>query len=489
MTKENNNYFIKGKKDNWEVVIGLEVHAQVLSNSKLFSGSSTKFGANPNTQVSLIDSAFPGMLPVINEECVKQAVRTGLGLNAKINKYSVFDRKNYFYADLPQGYQISQYKNPIVGEGKVLLDMPNGSKEVGIERLHLEQDAGKSIHDMDPSSTYVDLNRSGIALMEIVSKPDLRSPDEVNAYIKKLRSIMRYLGTCDGNMQEGSLRADVNVSVRKVGDKEFGTRCEIKNVNSIKFMQMAIEYEAKRQVELIESGEKIDQETRLFDTKKNETRSMRSKEDAHDYRYFPDPDLLPLNIDQKIIDDLKKSLPELPDQKKERFIKDYNLSAYEANVLVSEKEISNYYEEVAKQSDKKLAATWMMGDLFAMLNDKGLSISQSPISSKNLAELIQSIKSGEISGRIAKEVFEIMIETGDNPKKIIESKGMKQQSDPKELEKMINEILEQNKDKVDQYKSGKDKLFGFFVGQVMKVSGGKANPQLANDILKKLLKA
>ena len=489
MTKENNNYFIKGKKDNWEVVIGLEVHAQVLSNSKLFSGSSTKFGANPNTQVSLIDSAFPGMLPVINEECVKQAVRTGLGLNAKINNYSVFDRKNYFYADLPQGYQISQYKNPIVGEGKVLLDMPNGSKEVGIERLHLEQDAGKSIHDMDPSSTYVDLNRSGIALMEIVSKPDLRSPDEVNAYIKKLRSIMRYLGTCDGNMQEGSLRADVNVSVRKVGDKDFGTRCEIKNVNSIKFMQMAIEYEAKRQVELIESGEKIDQETRLFDTKKNETRSMRSKEDAHDYRYFPDPDLLPLNIDQKIIDDLKKSLPELPDQKKERFIKDYNLSAYEANVLVSEKEISNYYEEVAKQSDKKLAATWMMGDLFAMLNDKGLSISQSPISSKNLAELIQSIKSGEISGRIAKEVFEIMIETGDNPKKIIESKGMKQQSNPKELEKMINEILEQNKDKVDQYKSGKDKLFGFFVGQVMKVSGGKANPQLANDILKKLLKA
>jgi len=489
MTKENNNYFIKGKKDNWEVVIGLEVHAQVLSNSKLFSGSSTKFGANPNTQVSLIDSAFPGMLPVINEECVKQAVRTGLGLNAKINNYSVFDRKNYFYADLPQGYQISQYKNPIVGEGKVLLDMPNGSKEVGIERLHLEQDAGKSIHDMDPSSTYVDLNRSGIALMEIVSKPDLRSPDEVNAYIKKLRSIMRYLGTCDGNMQEGSLRADVNVSVRKVGDKDFGTRCEIKNVNSIKFMQMAIEYEAKRQVELIESGEKIDQETRLFDTKKNETRSMRSKEDAHDYRYFPDPDLLPLNIDQKIIDDLKKSLPELPDQKKERFIKDYNLSAYEANVLVSEKEISNYYEEVAKQSDKKLAATWMMGDLFAMLNDKGLSISQSPISSSNLAELIQSIKSGEISGRIAKEVFEIMIETGDNPKKIIESKGMKQQSDPKELEKMINEILEQNKDKVDQYKSGKDKLFGFFVGQVMKVSGGKANPQLANDILKKLLKA
>ena len=488
MSKEQFDYFVNGDQGKYEVIIGLEVHAQVLSNSKLFSGSATKFGAEPNTQVSLIDSAFPGMLPVINEECVKQAVRTGLGLNAKINNYSVFDRKNYFYADLPQGYQISQYKNPIVGEGKVLLDMPYGSKEVGIERLHLEQDAGKSIHDMDPTSTYVDLNRSGIALMEIVSKPDLRSPEEVNAYIKKLRSIMRYLGTCDGNMQEGSLRADVNVSVRKVGDKKFGTRCEIKNVNSIKFMQMAIEYEAKRQVELIESGKTIDQETRLFDTKKNETRSMRSKEDAHDYRYFPDPDLLPLKLEQKLIDDLKKSLPELPDQKKERFIKEYSLTPYEANVLVSEKEISDYYEEVAKLSDKKLAATWMLGDFFAMLNDKGLNITQSPVSAKNLAELVQSIKSGEISGRIAKEVFEIMVQSGDNPKKIIESKGMKQQSDPKELEIMINEILTKNKDKVDQYRSGKDKLFGFFVGQVMKVSGGKANPQLVNEILKKLLK-
>jgi aspartyl-tRNA(Asn)/glutamyl-tRNA(Gln) amidotransferase subunit B len=466
----------------------LEVHAQVSSNSKLFSGSATKFGAEPNSQVSLIDSAFPGMLPVINKECINQAIRTGLGLNAKINNNSVFDRKNYFYADLPQGYQISQYKNPIVGEGKVLLDMPYGSKEIGIERLHLEQDAGKSIHDMDPSSTYVDLNRSGIALMEIVSKPDLRSPEEVNAYIKKLRTIMRYLGTCDGNMQEGSLRADVNVSVRQVGDKNFGTRCEIKNVNSIKFMQMAIEYEAKRQVELLDEGKKIEQETRLFDTKKNETRSMRSKEDAHDYRYFPDPDLLPLKIEQKLIDDLKKTLPELPDNKKERFMSDYGLNSYEANVLVSEKEISNYYEEVAKISDKKLAATWMMGDLFAMLNDKGLNISKSPISAKNFAELIQSIKSGEISGRIAKEVFELMVESGDNPKKIIESKGMKQQSDPKELEKIINEILTKNKDKVDQYKSGKEKLFGFFVGQVMKQSGGKANPQLTNDILKKLLK-
>ena len=488
MSKDKFDYYIEGEKNKYEVIIGLEVHAQVSSNSKLFSGSATKFGAEPNSQVSLIDSAFPGMLPVINKECINQAIRTGLGLNAKINNNSVFDRKNYFYADLPQGYQISQYKNPIVGEGKVLLDMPYGSKEIGIERLHLEQDAGKSIHDMDPSNTYVDLNRSGIALMEIVSKPDLRSPEEVNAYIKKIRTIMRYLGTCDGNMQEGSLRADVNVSVRQVGDKKFGTRCEIKNVNSIKFMQMAIEYEANRQVELLDEGKKIEQETRLFDTKKNETRSMRSKEDAHDYRYFPDPDLLPLKIEQKLIDDLKKTLPELPDNKKERFMSDYGLNSYEANVLVSEKEISNYYEEVAKLSDKKLAATWMMGDLFAMLNDKGLNISNSPISAKNFAELVRSIKSGEISGRIAKEVFELMVESGDNPKKIIESKGMKQQSDPKELEKIINQILTKNKDKVDQYKSGKEKLFGFFVGQVMKQSGGKANPQLTNEILKKLLK-
>ncbi len=488
MSKDKFDYFIKGEKNQYEVVIGLEVHAQVSSNSKLFSGSATKFGAEPNNQVSLIDSAFPGMLPVINKECINQAIRTGLGLNAKINNVSVFDRKNYFYADLPQGYQISQYKNPIVGEGKVLLDMPYGSKEIGIERLHLEQDAGKSIHDMDPSSTYVDLNRSGIALMEIVSKPDLRSPEEVNAYVKKLRTIMRYLGTCDGNMQEGSLRADVNISVRKLGDKKFGTRCEIKNVNSIKFMQMAIEYEANRQVELLDEGKSIDQETRLFDTKKNETRSMRSKEDAHDYRYFPDPDLLPLKIEQQLIDDLKKTLPELPDNKKERFINNYGLNSYEANVLVSEKEISDYYEEVAKLSDKKLAATWMMGDLFAMLNDRGLNISNSPISAKNFAELVQSIKSGEISGRIAKEVFELMLKSGDNPKKIIESKGMKQQSDPAKLKKIINEILSKNKDKVVQFKSGKEKLFGFFVGQVMKESGGKANPQLTNEILKKLLK-
>jgi aspartyl-tRNA(Asn)/glutamyl-tRNA(Gln) amidotransferase subunit B len=488
MIRESKKYLINGEKGKWEVVIGLEVHAQVTSNSKLFSGSSTKFGSEPNTQVSLVDSAFPGMLPVINEYCIRQAVKTGLGLNAKINTYSVFDRKNYFYADLPQGYQISQYKNPIVGEGKITLDLPDGTKTIGIERLHLEQDAGKSIHDLDPSNTYVDLNRSGVALMEIVSKPDLRSPDEVNAYVKKLRSIMRYLGTCDGNMQEGSLRADVNVSVRKEGDKELGTRCEIKNVNSIKFMQMAIAYEAQRQVEILESGKSIDQETRLFDTKKNETRSMRSKEDAHDYRYFPDPDLLPLNLDKELIENIKKNLPELPDQKKERFIKDYSLNAYEANILVSEKEISDYFEEVVKNSDIKLAKNWIMGDLFASLNDKNISISQSPVTAKKMSQLIDSISSGVISGRTAKEVFEVMKETGEEPIKIIENKGLQQKSDPKELEGIIDKILTDNKDKVDQYKSGKDKLFGFFVGQVMKVSGGKANPQLVNEILKNKLK-
>ena len=491
MSKEKFDYFIKGEKGKYEVVIGLEVHAQVLSKSKLFSGSSTKFGADPNNQVSLIDSAFPGMLPVINEECVKQAVRTGLGLNAKINNYSVFDRKNYFYADLPQGYQISQYKNPIVGEGKVLLDMPYGSKEIGIERLHLEQDAGKSIHDMDPSNTYVDLNRSGIALMEIVSKPDLRSPDEVNAYIKKLRSIMRYLGTCDGNMQEGSLRADVNVSVRKEGDTNFGTRCEIKNVNSIKFMQMAIEYEAARQVELIENGKKIDQETRLFDTKKNETRSMRSKEDAHDYRYFPDPDLLPLEVSDEFVNKLRSEIPELPDDKKKRFINEFKLSAYEATILVSDIEIAKYFEEVVakmgKNKDMKLAVNWITGELFAVLNSKNLEITQSPVSAKNLAILVNLIKNGTISGKIAKTVFELMLKNDEDPQKIVEEKGLKQQSDPKALEVLIDKIINNNREKAIEYKQGKEKLFGFFVGQAMKASGGKANPQLINEILKKKL--
>ena len=485
--KDNSKYLIKGKQSNWEVVIGLEVHAQVSSNSKLFSGSATKFGAEPNTQVSLVDSAFPGMLPVINQYCIEQAVKTGLGFNAKINSYSVFDRKNYFYADLPQGYQISQYKNPIVGEGEIILDLPSGTKKIGIERLHLEQDAGKSIHDMDPSNTFVDLNRSGIALMEIVSKPDLRSPEEVNAYIKKLRSIMRYLGTCDGNMQEGSLRADVNVSVRKEGDTTLGTRCEIKNVNSIKFMQMAIDYEAKRQVELLESGKSIDQETRLFDTKKNETRSMRSKEDAHDYRYFPDPDLLPLKLSEDFINKIKKNIPELPDEKKKRFIEKFNLTPYEATILVSDIETSKYFEEVVKDSDVKLAANWIIGELFALLNEKNLEITQSPISARNLSKLINLIKDGTISGKIAKTLFELMLDGDKDPEILVEEKGLKQKSDPKELENLIDGVIKDNPDKVAEYKSGKVKLFGFFVGQVMKVSNGTANPQLVNEILKKKL--
>ncbi len=487
MSKDKSEYLINRKDNQYEVVIGLEVHAQVTSESKLFSTSSTKFGAEPNTQVSLVDAAMPGMLPVINKYCVKQAIKTGIGLKAKINKRSVFDRKNYFYADLPQGYQISQFKDPIVGEGKVILDMPDGQKQVGIERLHLEQDAGKSIHDLDPKNTFIDLNRSGVALMEIVSKPDLRSPDEVNEYIKKLRSIMRYLGTCDGNMQEGSLRADVNVSVRKKGSKEFGTRCEIKNVNSIKFMQMAIEYEANRQVDLIEDGQTIDQETRLFDTKKNETRSMRSKEDAHDYRYFPDPDLLPLEVSDEFINQLQSEIPELPDEKKKRFIDQFKLTSYEANIMVSDIETSNYFEDVVKKSDVKLATNWIIGELFAALNEKNLEITDSPISAGNLSKLINLIKDGTISGKIAKTVFEQMMEGDKDPKKIVEEKGLKQESDPKALEALIDKVIDNNRDKTTEYKSGKVKLFGFFVGQVMKVSQGKANPKLVNEILKKKL--
>ena len=487
MSDQNKEYLILRDDKEYEVIIGLEVHAQVLSESKLFSSSPTKFGSEPNTQVSLVDAAFPGMLPVINEFCIKQAIKTGIGLNAKINNKSIFDRKNYFYADLPQGYQISQYKNPIVGEGSVTLDMPDGEKMIGIERLHLEQDAGKSIHDIDPQNTLVDLNRSGVALMEIVSKPDLRSLDEVNAYIKKLRSIMRYLGTCDGNMQEGSLRADVNVSVRKKGETELGTRCEIKNVNSIKFMQMAIDYEANRQVDILEEGGSIDQETRLFDTKKNETRSMRTKEDAHDYRYFPDPDLLPLELNNDFINEIKKEIPELPDEKKKRFIDKFNLSPYEANILVSDIETSKYFENVSKNSDVKLATNWITGELFALLNNKSIEITESPITSENLAKLINLIKDGTISGKIAKTVFEIMADSGKDPKKIVEEKGLKQQSDPKELEKIIDKVISDNPKNVEAYKSGKDKLFGFFVGQVMKQSNGKANPQLVNEILKKKL--
>jgi len=488
MSEKEFDYYLKGEKGEYEVVIGLEVHAQVLSDAKLFSSSATKFGSEPNSQVSLVDAAMPGMLPVINKFCVEQAVKTGLGLNAKINTFSKFDRKNYFYADLPQGYQISQFKHPIVGEGKVILDMPYGTKEIGIERLHLEQDAGKSIHDQDPKNSFVDLNRSGIALMEIVSKPDLRSPGEVGEYIKKLRSIMRYLNTCDGNMEQGSLRADVNVSVRKKGSKEFGTRCEIKNVNSIKFMQQAIDYEARRQIELIEDGNEVDQETRLFDTKKQETRSMRSKEDAHDYRYFPDPDLLPLRLEDSYIEDLKKGLPELPDHKKQRLISEFKLSNYEASVIISDQAVSTYYEEVAKNSDYKLAATWLMGELFATLNKEGKDITESPVSAVNLAKMINLIKDGTISGKIAKTVFEEMIKNDGDPSKIVEDKGLKQTSDPKEIENIVDKVLETNQDKVQQYKSGKDKLFGFFVGQVMKEMKGKGNPQMINDILKNKLK-
>ncbi len=484
---KNFNYFLQGEKEKWEVIIGLEVHAQVLSNAKLFSSSSTKFGAEPNCQVSLIDAAMPGMLPVINKFCIEQAIKTGLGLNAKINSYSVFDRKNYFYADLPQGYQITQYKFSIVGEGEVLLDMSYGTRKIGIERLHLEQDAGKSLHDQDPANSFIDLNRSGVALMEIVSKPDLRSPEEVGEYIKKIRSIMRYLETCDGNMEEGSLRADVNISVRKVGDKSFGTRCEIKNVNSIKFMQQAIEFEAKRQIDLLEQGKSIDQETRLYDTKKNETRSMRSKEDAHDYRYFPDPDLLPLELENSFIQKIKNELPELPDQKKDRFINEYRLSNYEAAVLTADKETADFFEKVAKNSDVKLATTWIMGDFFASLNKLQKSISNSPITVENLASLLNLIKTNIISGRIAKEVFEMMLLDKRDPKIIVEEKGLIQQTDVKEIEKIIDKVLMDNQDKVTEYKSGKVKLFGFFVGSVIKESKGKANPGVVNDLLKKKL--
>ena len=488
MSKSKGEYLINRKDNQYEVVIGLEVHAQVTSESKLFSSSATKFGAEPNTQVSLVDAAFPGMLPVINEFCVKQAIKTGIGLNAKINKRSVFDRKNYFYADLPQGYQISQFKDPIVGEGKVILDLPEGQKEIGIERLHLEQDAGKSIHDLDPQNTFVDLNRSGVALMEIVSKPDLRSPDEVNAYIKKLRSIMRYLGTCDGNMQEGSLRADVNVSVRPKGTKEFGTRCEIKNVNSIKFIGQAIDYEAKRQINLIEKGDLIEQQTRLFDPKKGQTRSMRSKEDSHDYRYFPDPDLLPLTFTNDFVDELKKTLPELPDIRKKRFIEDYDLSSYDSNILVSEKETADYFEAAAENSNPKLVCNWVIGELFSVLNKINKTIEDCPIKAEDLGELVNLIDNETITGRIAKDVFEIMLDTGENPTSIVDANNMKQVNDLSEIESVIDKIIENNPDQVNAL-SEKPNLIGWFVGQVMKETQGKANPKTVNEILgKKLLK-
>jgi aspartyl-tRNA(Asn)/glutamyl-tRNA(Gln) amidotransferase subunit B len=477
--------YIDGATGPWEIVLGLEVHAQVSSKSKLFSGASTEFGADPNAQVSLVDAAMPGMLPVINEYCVEQAVRTGLGLKATINKWSRFDRKNYFYPDLPQGYQISQFQFPIVGEGEVLVDLPGGfTRVVRIERLHLEQDAGKSLHDQSPNESLVDLNRSGIALMEIVSKPDMRSAEEAGAYVKKLRTILRYLGTCDGNMEEGSLRADVNVSVRKPGGP-LGTRCEIKNVNSIRFIQQAIEYEARRQVDIIEAGGTIDQETRLFDTKTGETRTMRSKEDAHDYRYFPDPDLQPLILDEAYVQAIASGLPELPDTRKARYVSDFGLSSYDAGVLVAERETAAFYEEVAKGRDPKLAANWVVVELFGVLNKQGVDINHSPVSAKRLGALLDLLADGTLSGRLAKEVFEIMVETGAEPKAIVEERGLVQVTDIGAIEAAVDAVIAANPDKVAEVRSGKDKLLGWFVGQVMKSTGGKANPQVLNDILRK----
>ncbi|HET6619534.1 MAG TPA: Asp-tRNA(Asn)/Glu-tRNA(Gln) amidotransferase subunit GatB [Dongiaceae bacterium] len=475
---------IEGRTGKWEVILGLEVHAQVISEAKLFSGAATAFGAEPNTQVSLVDAAFPGMLPVINRKCVEQAVRTGLGLKAEINLKSVFDRKNYFYADLPAGYQISQYTQPIVGKGTITLDMPDGAKRhVGITRLHLEQDAGKSLHDQHPTKSYIDLNRSGIALMEIVSEPDMRSSEEAAAYLKKLRAILRYLGTCDGNMEEGSMRCDVNVSVRKVGDP-LGTRCEIKNVNSIRYVQQAIEYEARRQIEVLEDGGSIRQETRLYDPGKGETRSMRSKEHAHDYRYFPDPDLLPLVLDPKWVSEIKATLPELPDEKRARFVSQYGLSDYDAGVLVSEKETGAFFESVAKGRDAKLAANWVMGDLAGLLNKAGKGVAESPVGADALGGLIDLIADSTISGRIAKDVFAAMFETGKPAKQIVEEKGLRQVTDTGAIDAAIDDIMAKNADKVAEYRGGKDKLLGFFVGQVMRVTGGKANPALLNERLK-----
>lgn len=479
---------IKGATGDWEMVIGLEVHAQVTSNSKLFSGASTEFGGAPNDHVSLVDAAMPGMLPVINEECVAQAVRTGLGLKAQINLKSTFDRKNYFYPDLPQGYQISQYKSPIVGEGAVVVDLPSGeSVTVGIERLHLEQDAGKLLHDQHPTMSFVDLNRSGVALMEIVSKPDIRSAEEAQGYVAKLRSILRYLGTCDGDMEKGNLRADVNVSVRRPGEG-LGTRCEIKNMNSIRFIGQAIHYEARRQIGILEDGGAIDQETRLYDPNKGETRSMRSKEEAHDYRYFPDPDLLPLEFTADYVEALKSKLPELPDEKRERFIAEVGLTPYDAGVLVAERESADFYEAVLarladKARDGKLAANWVINELFGRLNKEGQDIASSPVSAEQMAAIIDLIGEGTISGKIAKDLFEIVWTKGGDPKALVESLGMKQVTDLGAIEKVVDDIIAANPDKVEQARA-KPQLMGWFVGQVMKSSGGKVNPQAVNDLLK-----
>jgi aspartyl-tRNA(Asn)/glutamyl-tRNA(Gln) amidotransferase subunit B len=479
-------YVIEGSTGPWEVVVGLEVHAQVISEAKLFSGAATSFGAPPNTQVSFIDAGFPGMLPVINRECVAQAVRTGLGLDAHIHLVSRFDRKNYFYADLPAGYQISQYEHPIVGQGEIEIELADGTtRGIGITRLHLEQDAGKSLHDQHPTKSYIDLNRSGVALMEIVSEPDIRSPEEAGAYLRKLRSILRYLGTCDGNMEEGSMRADVNVSVRKHGEP-YRTRCEVKNVNSVRFVMQAIEAEAKRQIGVWESGGAVEQETRLFE--KGVTRSMRSKEDAHDYRYFPDPDLLPVVLDDAWVAELKANLPELPDGKRRRFMRDYGLNAYDAGVLVAERATADYFEAVgAGGRDAKIAANWVMGDLFAALNRTGRTIEDSPVSAMALGELLDLMAADTINGRIAKDVFEIMVETGDDPAAVVEAKGLRQVTDTGAIDVVVAKVLAANADKVADYKGGREKLFGFFVGQVMKAMAGKGNPALVNEALRRQL--
>jgi aspartyl-tRNA(Asn)/glutamyl-tRNA(Gln) amidotransferase subunit B len=482
-------YRIQGNTGEWEVVIGLEVHAQVTSESKLFSGSSTGFGAEPNSHVSLVDAAMPGMLPVPNRECLRQAVRTGMAINAQINRWSRFDRKNYFYADLPQGYQISQLYHPIVGEGEIEVtlnekDPDSAVKTIGIERIHVEQDAGKLMHDQHPTMSFVDLNRSGVALMEIVSRPDMRSPQEAGAYVKKLRSILRYVGSCDGNMEQGSMRADVNVSVRKPGG-ELGIRTETKNVNSIRFMMQAIEYEAQRQVDLIESGGAVVQETRLFDANKMETRSMRSKEDAHDYRYFPDPDLLPVELDDAFLEECRASLPELPDAKRARY-ESLGLTAYNAAVLTAEAETAFWFEDLlAEGVDAKQGSNWLMSELFGALNKTGKTLDESPVNPKQAAELLGLVADGTISGSISKQVFEIMLETGQGASAIVEEKGLKQTSDTGTIEAEIAKIMAANEDKVAEYRSGKDKLFGFFVGQTMKAMQGKANPQIINDLLKK----
>ena len=479
-------YLIQGDTGDWEVVIGLEVHAQVVSNAKLFSGAATAFGAEPNTQVSLVDAAMPGMLPVINHVALEQAVRTGLGLSAEINLHSVFERKNYFYPDLPQGYQISQYLHPIVGEGTITLDMPDGPRDIGVERLHLEQDAGKSLHDQDPKRTFIDLNRAGVALMEIVSKPDLRSPEEAGAYLRKLRAILRYLGTCDGNMEQGSLRCDANVSVRHPGE-ELRTRAEIKNINSVRFVMQAIEIEAERQIDLYENGGEVVQETRLFDPDRGETRSMRSKEDAHDYRYFPDPDLLPVDLEQSFVDDIKAGLPELPDAKKARFVSDYGLSEADAAVLVAEKETALYFEDVANGRDAKIAANWVIHELFAVLNKDGKEIADSPVSAASLGKLVGLISDNTISNRIAKDVFEEMVTNGGDPESIVEEKGLKQITDTGEIEAAVDQVIADNPEQAQQYREGNPKVGGWFVGQVMKATQGKANPQMVNELLAKKL--